>query len=211
MESSLWTVLSGASQSASGGGSRSRASRSLFRQSCTTSTPATTATGTPILTQRLRRIERMPLLACAPVDLCSCAAERTNPWHVNRPARPSVVVRHRRRETRSSRTQSSYRLPWKNGQASPQPMVTITSESWAVACSSLLGVWSVMSMPTSRVASTATGFMVSAGSDPAERTRPVRRPGDAAIRPPSASGRRCVRRRTAHWASRTRWHSSPGG
>src|SRR5689334_4191053 len=56
------------------------------------------------------------------------------------------------------------------GQASPQPIVMITSEDWAVAYSSLFGVWSVMSTPTSRMAWTAAGLTVSAGAEPAERT-----------------------------------------
>jgi hypothetical protein len=38
-----------------------------------------------------------------------------------------------------------------------------------VAYSSFFGVWSVMSMPTSRIACTATGLMVSTGAEPAER------------------------------------------
>ncbi|MBM0236265.1 hypothetical protein JNW88_02370 [Micromonospora sp. ATA32] len=40
-------------------------------------------------------------------------------------------------------------LAGKTGQVSPQPMVTMTSDDSAVAYSRSLGVWSVMSMPTS--------------------------------------------------------------
>jgi hypothetical protein len=54
--------------------------------------------------------------------------------------------------------------------ASPQPMVMMTSESCAMSYSRILGVWSAMSMPTSRIASTADGLVCSAGSEPAERT-----------------------------------------
>src|SRR3954452_15076016 len=56
------------------------------------------------------------------------------------------------------------------GQASPQPMVMMTSDSWAASQVSLIGVWSVMSIPTSRMASTTAGLMWWAGSEPADRT-----------------------------------------
>src|SRR5690349_13159461 len=49
----------------------------------------------------------------------------------------------------------------------------ITSEDSAVSQSSFLGVWSVMSMPTSAIASTAAGLIVLPGAEPAERTSTV--------------------------------------
>src|SRR5204863_9150299 len=59
------------------------------------------------------------------------------------------------------------------GQRSRKPMVMGTSDDCAVSQSSLRGVLAVMSMPTSRIAATATGLIWSAGSLPAERTSTV--------------------------------------
>src|SRR5690625_7146517 len=56
------------------------------------------------------------------------------------------------------------------GQASPQPMVITTSEALTASGVRMFGVAAVMSMPSSAMASTATGLSWSAGSDPAERT-----------------------------------------
>jgi hypothetical protein len=49
-------------------------------------------------------------------------------------------------------------------------MVMITSEDSAVSHSSFFGVWSVTSMPTSAMASTAAALIVSTGPEPAERS-----------------------------------------
>ena len=65
-------------------------------------------------------------------------------------------------------TQSSYRLPGKMGHASPQPIVMTTSEAATSSVSNFLGNSWEMSMPTSAMASTTTGFTVSAGADPAD-------------------------------------------
>src|SRR6478672_6129709 len=70
----------------------------------------------------------------------------------------------------SSSSQSSYRLPGKIGQASPQPMVTTTSEARTASVVSTLGTSAARSMPTSSMAATAAGLTESAGALPAERT-----------------------------------------
>ena len=70
----------------------------------------------------------------------------------------------------SVRFQSSYRLPGKIGQASPQPMVITTSEACTASGVRILGSAWVMSMPTSAIAATAAGLIDSLGADPAERT-----------------------------------------
>jgi hypothetical protein len=75
----------------------------------------------------------------------------------------------RSRPAGSSSSQSRYRLPGIYGQASPHPMVTTTSAHPASPSSSRLGVRPAMSMPTSAMASTTTGFTSPAGSDPADR------------------------------------------
>nr|KEP23677.1 hypothetical protein DA06_05930 [Georgenia sp. SUBG003] len=56
------------------------------------------------------------------------------------------------------------------GQASPQPMVMTTSDSFTASVVRTLGVSAAMSMPTSAMASTADGLTCSAGAEPAERT-----------------------------------------
>src|SRR3954462_12781160 len=68
----------------------------------------------------------------------------------------------------------------------------ITSEDWAVSHSSFFGVWLVMSMPTSAIASTAAGLIVSAGADPAER-------------PSTASPARCRSQPAAIWERPALW------
>ena len=56
-------------------------------------------------------------------------------------------------------------------------------------------------MPTSAIASTAAGLTWSPGSEPGRADLDARRRrGGAASRRPSASGRRCARRRTGRWA-----------
>src|SRR5436190_6192496 len=52
-------------------------------------------------------------------------------------------------------------------------MVTMTSEASAASQVRWAGVWSVRSMPTSRMASTTAGLRASAGAEPAERTSTV--------------------------------------
>ena len=84
----------------------------------------------------------------------------------------------------SSSTQSSYRLPGKYGQASPQPIVTTTSDACTASVVSTFGCSARMSTPTSAMASTATGLTWSAGIDPADRTSTA--PPDSAVRNPAA-------------------------
>ncbi len=52
----------------------------------------------------------------------------------------------------------------------PQPIVTHTSDSLTASVVRILGTSADMSMPTSRIASTAAGFTAEAGAEPAERT-----------------------------------------
>src|SRR6516162_7591795 len=49
-------------------------------------------------------------------------------------------------------------------------MVMTTSDARTASWVRCLGCWSAMLMPTSRIASTATGLIWSAGSDPADLT-----------------------------------------
>src|SRR5829696_6927869 len=82
-------------------------------------------------------------------------------------------------------------------------MVITTSEASTASVVSTLGCWSEMSMPTSRIASTAAELIWSAGSDPAERTSTAS-PARWRSQPrPSGSGRRCARTRTRRWACQT--------
>ena len=60
--------------------------------------------------------------------------------------------------------------PGGRGQASPHPMVTTTSDARTASSVRGLGNSLVMSSPTSAMASTTSGFTMSAGALPAERT-----------------------------------------
>ena len=63
-------------------------------------------------------------------------------------------------------------------------MVITTSEAFTASVVSTVGDAAVMSMPSSDIASTATGLIWSAGSEPAERTS-IRSPASA-VRYPAA-------------------------
>jgi hypothetical protein len=59
------------------------------------------------------------------------------------------------------------------GQASPQPIVTITSAARAISSVQGFGYSAEMSMPTSAIAAIAVAFVASPGSDPPENTSTV--------------------------------------
>src|SRR5439155_4076409 len=70
----------------------------------------------------------------------------------------------------SSTSQSSYRLPGKKGQVSPQPMVMTTSAALTNSSVSGFGNSLDRSTPSSLITSTAAGLISAAGALPAERT-----------------------------------------
>ena len=94
--------------------------------------------------------------------------------------RCSITARSSRTSSRQSpagsgRFQSTYSLPGRTGQASPQPIVTTRSAHSTSARSSAFGVRPETSIPTSSSASTTASCSSAAGRDPAERASPPRR------------------------------------
>src|SRR5699024_7186144 len=92
------------------------------------------------------------------------------------------------------------------GQASPQPMVMTTSEALTASTVRTFGVAAVMSMPSSAMASTATGLSWSAGADQADRTS--MRPWQSSLTQPAA-----IWERPALWTqtnSTEGWWSTAG-
>jgi hypothetical protein len=84
----------------------------------------------------------------------------------------------------SASSQSSYRLPGKIGHTSPQPMVITTSDACTASVVISWGTPWLMSMPSSRIASIATGLISVPGSEPPERT--LTAPPERALRYPAA-------------------------
>src|ERR1017187_3290773 len=85
----------------------------------------------------------------------------------------------------SGSSQSRYRLAGYTGQASPQPIVTMTSALRPTSSLNLCGDSCAMSMPFSNIALTTAGLRRSPGSEPAECTTtpspPISRANAAAI------------------------------
>jgi len=97
----------------------------------------------------------------------------------------------------SSTSQSVYLVPGKTGQVSPHPIVTTKSTDLIIVSDQRRGTAPAMSIPTSAIASTAIGFTVSTGSDPAENTSTDSPPRD--LRKPAA-----IWDRPALWTQRKR-------